>query len=65
MKLLRSEPHFNFREIEVERNYILWKTRTVYRNYDGTIFEYKSPNIFRQLGMFESSNVIPLFKIKL
>jgi len=63
MKLIRSEQKYGYKEIEVERNYIFWKTKTIYRNYDGTVFEYKSPNIFKILGLCESSDIKPLFKI--
>jgi len=65
MKLLRSEQNDDFQEIEVERNYIFWKSRTVYRKYDNSIFSYEPPNNFYLIGTFERLDVRELFKIKL
>lgn len=65
MKLLRSEETFEYKEIEVERNYILWKSKTIYRKYNESIFKYEPPNNFYILGTWEGIDIRQFFKIKL
>jgi hypothetical protein len=65
MRVIRSERNSEFQEIEVETNYIFWKIRTIYRNYDGSIFKYKFPNNFYLLGTFERYDIREFFRIKL
>lgn len=65
MKLLRIEKNEDYQEIDVEQRGIFFgKKVKTYRKIGRSIFQYKRPNNYRHLGIFEESSIAPLFKIE-
>ena len=66
MKLIRMEKNDKYTEIELEDSFFgLFKTRTVYRRYNGIVFEFEHPDIYKPIGIFSHREIYPYFNIEL
>jgi len=66
MKLIRMEKNDKFTEIELEDSFFgFFKTRTIYRRFKGTIFEFKHPDIYKPLNLFSNTDIYSYFDIEL
>ena len=63
MKLISSEKNEKYHEIVVENQFLWFKWRTTYRQYDRTILRYKKGNYFYNIGYIEYVDIKEFFQI--
>ena len=63
MKLLKNEKTENYHEIEVEYSFLWFGKKVKYRKVGGTVFKFKSPNNYYNIGLIEHIDVRDLFMI--
>lgn len=65
MRLLKTETTAEYKEIVVEKKFLIWKREITYRRYNRHIFKYKPNSDFYLLGVCEYFDIKPFFEITL
>ena len=63
MKIIKSKEGTNYKEIEIEKSFLFWKWREVYRMYKGAIFRFKEPNEYIHLSLSNYMDMLEVFRI--
>jgi hypothetical protein len=53
------------KEIEIENSFLFFKWREKYRKFDQTIFKYKEPDNYYEVGWYTKIKINDLFEIKI
>lgn len=62
MKLISNIKTESYHDIEVQNSFLWFKWNIKYRKVGNTVFRFKAPNVYYNIGILEYLNIRDLFK---
>jgi hypothetical protein len=65
MRIINIKDISGGKEIEIEDSFLFFKWREKYRKFGQTIFKYKEPDNYYEVGWYTKIKINDLFEIKM